>query len=271
MTTLADKDIEARMAAGDLIVNGSRGQIGPACYELRMGDNYYDLTEANTLIELSDKGNLREVLIKPGHRVVLITKEELSIPHNIIARVISKGSLFSIGLTPVSTYADPGFRGNLGIVTQNMSDKYITLPIGEPIAKIDFSLLTNESKTPYLGQHGFHTKVWPIRHQLIKNYQDIKNDPRVESEEVESHKILPQATVTALREIKKRQLRVNFYLLTFAVLNSITLTAVYANLLEIAAALTINILSALIFSITMKLADKGEAQHGLKRNSKKAN
>jgi dCTP deaminase len=58
---------------------------------------------------------------QPGHRVVLITHEELEIPPNIIARIINKGSLFSIGLSPVCTYADPGFTGNLGVVTPNTS------------------------------------------------------------------------------------------------------------------------------------------------------
>jgi hypothetical protein len=36
-------------------------------------------------------------------------------------------------LNPVATHADPGFGGNLGIVTQNLSDKFIELPQGEPI------------------------------------------------------------------------------------------------------------------------------------------
>ena len=103
-----------------------------------MGHVYYDLTEADRRIEVGDSD---KILIKPGHRVVLITLEELVVPPDIIARVVSKGSLFSIGLSPVCTYADPGFHGNLGIVTQNISDKYIELPIGEPIAKVDFSKL----------------------------------------------------------------------------------------------------------------------------------
>jgi len=111
---LTDGEIGAEMLAGRLIRNGQQTQIGPACYELRMGQIYYDLTEGARRFDVGQGG---KVLIKPGHRVVLITQEELIIPTNMIARIISKGSLFSVGLSPVCTYADPGFAGNVGVVT----------------------------------------------------------------------------------------------------------------------------------------------------------
>src|SRR5262249_35543113 len=147
--------------------NGTEDQLGPACYELRMGSIYYDLTEADRRIDVGPSGT---VLVKPGHRVVLITQEELMVPNDVIARVVNKGSLFSVGLSPVCTYADPGFSGNIGIVTQNISDKYIELPVGESIAKVDFSRLGRAVRRPYQGQHGFQTKIWPIKHHLQKAY-----------------------------------------------------------------------------------------------------
>ncbi|MCE9683559.1 dCTP deaminase [Halomonas alkalisoli] len=253
MATLADNEIEARMDAGNLIIKGSISQIGPACYELRMGNVYYDLTETNTPIDASASSG---ALIKPGHRVVLITQEELSIPKDIIARVSSKGSLFSIGLTPVSTYADPGFHGNLGIVTQNTSDKYITLPVGEPIAKVDFSLLTREANKPYSGQHGFQTKIWPIRHQLMKSYKEIKDDPRVESEEAESYKILPQATVSILKKIQQKQRVINICLLITILLNSLILAAVLKDFVEVAVALAVNLISTAIVGLVVWQSSK---------------
>ncbi|TOM06176.1 hypothetical protein CGH84_24500, partial [Vibrio parahaemolyticus] len=69
-----------------------------------MGNVYYDLTEDNKRIELNYN---EEVIIKPGHLVVLISLEELNLPLDLMARVISKGSLFSIGLTPICTNVDP--------------------------------------------------------------------------------------------------------------------------------------------------------------------
>ena len=138
MTTLSDVDISAEIQARGLIRGADPGRLAGACYELRMGNVYYDLTEGGKRFALTP-GQI--VLIKPGHRVVLITAEELEVPPDILVRVVSKGSLFSVGLSPVATYADPGFGGNLGIVTENVSDKYIELPQGEPIAKADFTRL----------------------------------------------------------------------------------------------------------------------------------
>jgi hypothetical protein len=117
MTTLSDASILTEMKKGRLIKNGDQQQVSGACYELRLGNVYYDLTESDHPIQIQAG---EPVLIKPGHRVVLITHEELLVPNNILVRVVSKGSLFSVGLSPVATYADPGFTGNLGIVTHNI-------------------------------------------------------------------------------------------------------------------------------------------------------
>lgn len=73
-----------------------------------MGNVYYDLTEGDQPIAIAAG---QDILIKPGHRVVLITHEELAVPDDVLARVVSKGSLFSIGLSTVATYADPGSPG----------------------------------------------------------------------------------------------------------------------------------------------------------------
>ncbi|MCY1000167.1 hypothetical protein OWM54_23800 [Myxococcus sp. MISCRS1] len=212
--TLSDTDIRDAMAHGQLIKNGDAKQLSGACYELRLGNVYYDLTESDHPIKLTPG---QDALIKPGHRVVLITHEELDVPEDVVTRIASKGSLFSIGLSPVATYADPGFSGNIGIVTQNISNKYILLPQLEPIAKADFTKLTTPAERPYLGQHGFRTQIWPIKHQLQKSYKEIAKDPRVRSEQEEGYLLLPHATAAVIRRLEKRRIYVDSAIL-FAVL-----------------------------------------------------
>jgi len=176
MKVLADHEIKAAIARRELVLDAvSEGCIG-ACYELRMGSVYYDLTDGERRIEVPSGG---DVLIKPGHRVVLITRERLVLSASMFARIISKGSLFSIGLSPVATYADPGFEGRIGIVTQNISEKYIVLPALEPIAKADFTLLETPAERPYRGQHGFETEIWPIKHQFQKTLDELAGDRRL--------------------------------------------------------------------------------------------
>lgn len=255
MTTLSDSEIRLRLAAHELVLDGDGSQIGPACYELRMGSIYYDLTENGSRVDATTQGS---VLIKPGHRVVLITHERLNIPNDIIARVASKGSLFSVGLSPVCTYADPGFSGNLGLVTQNLSDKYIEIPIGEPVAKVDFSIVSGRVDNPYRGQHGFHTRIWPIKSHLQKNYEDVKSDPRVKSEEVESFRILPAATVKAIRRLQNRQRRIDYAILAVLAINTIVLSFAIGDPASVGGAIAINLISSLLVGVFAWFSGKKE-------------
>ncbi len=174
--TLADHEIADAIARNELVLDADPEGCKGACYELRMGNVYYDLTEDEKRWSVSPGG---DVLIKPGHRVVLITHERLALSDKVFARIVSKGSLFSVGLSAVATYADPGFHGRIGIVTQNISDKYIVLPLLEPIAKVDFTILETPASHPYRGQHGFETKIWPIQKHLQKTREELAGDPRL--------------------------------------------------------------------------------------------
>ncbi len=243
MTTLTDHEISAGIAANTLVLGGIPARLGPASYELRMGTVYYDLTESARRIEVSPG---ETILIKPGHHVVLITSEQLMVPNDMIARIVSKGSLFSIGLSPVSTYGDPGFIGNLGIVTQNISDKYIEIPIGEPIAKVDFSKLSGPVDHPYTGQHGYQTEIWPIKTHLQKTYDQVCSDPRVESEKTEAYKLLPQATAEMLRRMERRQLTIDVVIFGALAANAVFLLAAQYGYMGMVAAIATNLASSAI-------------------------
>lgn len=223
MTTLSDVDIGKEIQAERLLRNADLRGLAGACYELRMGSVYYDLTEGGKRIALTPD---QMVLIKPGHRVVLITAEDFDVPSDILVRVVSKGSLFSVGLSPVATYADPGFSGNLGIVTQNISDKYVELPQGEPIAKADFTRLSTPAEHLYKGQHGFQVGIWPIKTHLQKEHGDVANDPRVRSEKEEAFALLPSATQTVIRRIENTQIWTNAGIFLAIINNSVSLFAI---------------------------------------------
>jgi dCTP deaminase len=254
ISTLSDNDIREEIATGNLVKDGDPAQLSGACYELRLGNVYYDLTEGDDPITVPAGGT---VLIKPGHRVVLITHEELVIPNDVLARVASKGSLFSIGLSPVATYADPGFLGNLGIVTQNISDKYIVLPHLEPIAKVDFTKLSGPVQRPYCGQHGFKTKIWPIKHQLQKTFADISDDSRVATEKEEAYKLLPQATADVLRWLEWRQRLTDIGILVLVILNALTLFLVGTNLLGSVLGVVGNLVASVIGAFVLAYARFG--------------
>lgn len=110
-----------------------------------------------------------------------MTKEFLEMPDNILGRILTKGKLFSVGLLPVNTYADPGFSGKLGIVFYNVSNNYLKIEVGTAIAKIEFSKLQQSVEKPYKGQHGYQTKIWPIPEDIILTQDEINNDSRIKT------------------------------------------------------------------------------------------
>lgn len=180
--TLNDSDIRVLCKKKVLIAeNFEEKNIKQACYELRAGNTcYYTPDSKKVIIEKGDY-----ILIKPHQSVVIITEESLDLPNNILARILTKGKLFSIGLLPVNTYADPGFSGKLGIVLNNSSKNYLKIMPLQSIAKIEFSRLEKDVVKPYSGQHGYETEVWPIPLEMILTQDEIKEDKRIGTVESE--------------------------------------------------------------------------------------
>lgn len=246
MTVLCDHEILAEINSQRLIVGADEIMIGGAYYQLRMGSVYYDLTEGAQRFALRPD---QSVLIKPGHRVVLITVEELIVPADMLVRIVSKGSLFSIGLSPVATYADPGFKGNLGIVTENISDKYIELSQGEPIAKADFTRLSTPATRLYHGQHGFQAGIWPLKTHLQKVHKEVAGDARVRSEKEEAFALLPAATRTVICRLEQTQMWIDIALVFAICINAATLFLIGGKLMDNFYGIITNLISAAIVAV----------------------
>mgnify|MGYP003601928604 FL=1 len=247
MSVLSNLQIEELLAKGKLIKNSDPRYIGAACYELTAGRTYFDLTENNLRVDL-DLGEA--IIIKPWHRVVILTKEELDIPTNILARIISKGSFFSVGLSAVCTQADPGFKGHLGIVTQNFSDKYIKIEQDKSIAKIDFTLLSSHTTKPYDGQHGFKSNIWPIDTTLQKDYRDITPNPRIDTELNEAYKVLPKDISQVLMSLIGKQRVTSIALCIIIFVNTAILALSLSPLkpFDTLTAIIINLISQIIIT-----------------------
>jgi dCTP deaminase len=177
---LTDEDIIAEAGRGRLIAAGFEpANVQQACYELRAGNVYYDISGGKRRIQLSRPDDF--ILLKPHQLAVVITMESLLIPADVIGRILMKGKLFSLGLQPINTYADPGFRGRLGIVIYNASPRFIKINQGDAIAKIEFDRLPTAVARPYSGQHGYQTEIWPIPDHMILSEEEVRDDPRLGS------------------------------------------------------------------------------------------
>jgi len=207
--TLNDERIEKLCSKGILIAqNYNKKNIIQACYELSAGNIYYDIGDNFKRIDIVES-KFDYILIKPKQSVVIITREELKIPDDIIGRVLTKGKLFSIGLLPVNTYADPGFQGNLGIIFHNNSVNYLKLKEGSTIAKIEFSALQEPVTKPYSGQHGYKTNIWPIPVEYILTQEEKNTDTRIKSIPQEINQIFGDrytGVITRLLTVEKKLL-----------------------------------------------------------------
>ena len=170
--TLNDTEIVNLLENGKLIIeNGDRNNVKQACYELRAGNSYFDLSAGGKKYDVNDG---EAILFKPHQTIVIISKEKFELPEDILARFLSKGAMVSVGFTPINTYADPGFYGRMGIIMSNASNNYLKITCGDVIAKVEFDRLQQPVLNTYRGQHGFETGVWPIRNDYIVNEKELK-------------------------------------------------------------------------------------------------
>jgi dCTP deaminase len=159
--TLVDSDIRRLAEQGELITEGfDAGRLKQACYELRASTVFYETSsnKENKRVTVGAEG----YILRPHSYVTAIVMETVELPANVLGRILTKGQLFSVGILPVCTYADPGFGGRLGITLCNVSHRHIHLRPGDAIAKIEFAVLPRAVERPYSGQHGYETEIWPI-------------------------------------------------------------------------------------------------------------
>ncbi|QTC40721.1 hypothetical protein I7V34_16390 [Bacillus sp. V3] len=223
--TLNDQDIITLCKEGNLITeNFSLKNVKQACYELTASNIYYDISNAHQKYTLKDD---EYILIKPKQIVVILSAESLYLPNDMLGRILTKGKLFSVGLLPVNTYADPGFQGKIGIVFSNISNNYLKINPGDAIAKIEFNKLEIAVSKPYSGQHGYETGIWPVPMEYIMTPEQIKTDSRIKDISTEIELSYGRKFTNVIKRIERYERR--FLLATILYL---TITLVLIGLLS---------------------------------------
>lgn len=184
---LTDKNLLELGAAGLLVVEGfDPAQVQQTCYELRVGTTAYSLskTETRRKQQLVHKdGGTVPLQLRPRDVVTVITLEKVELPGFVIGRIFTKGSLFSVGISPAAIYIDPGFAGNLGITLVNNANRVFTLSYGESIAKAEFTKMRRPVEVPYRGVHFFASEIWPFQMEHLLPPREL-NAEQIRSEEL---------------------------------------------------------------------------------------
>lgn len=175
---LSDKDIKARLAKGELVVEPMEDhQLGPASVDVRLGSrlrvfkltdhaiidpkNYCDALKAERVLESGGKVEEHEYttlyemkkpfVIHPHDFVLGSTLERVKLPDDLGARLDGRSSLGRMGLIMHATagWIDPGFEGHITLEITNLGKLPVKLYIGMRIGQLLFYKLSSPSQVPY--------------------------------------------------------------------------------------------------------------------------
>ncbi len=95
----------------------------------------------------------KTVVLKPKQYELVATMETVELGVSLVAFLHIRSSLAREGVIGSFAVVDPGFRGQLTLNLQNVSDKEITLREGERIIQIVFHKLGNDAQKSYSGSY----------------------------------------------------------------------------------------------------------------------
>jgi deoxycytidine triphosphate deaminase len=171
---LRDEEINKALLINCLLTKDSSDseRIRQASYELRLSNEVERLVlqdgeeKASAKYERPANGVEKTLRIDPGQTVKAQVMEYFNLPNDVVAHIIPVGNIYKIGLSPETTFADPGFEGAFYIVLSNYSHRVVELNVGQPIARVEFFRLAKATKRPHPGaKHTSEPPIWPRRVQ----------------------------------------------------------------------------------------------------------
>lgn len=134
-------------------------------YDLRLGDEVY-LSSKELPIKLTNRENI--VSIKPGEFALLITREIVELPGDVMAFINVRFSYKQKGLINISGFhVDPYYRGKLIFSVYNAGPNDILLEKDEEVFMIFFQRLPRCIKRPKKDRKSYHT----IPLEMVANIQ----------------------------------------------------------------------------------------------------
>ncbi|MEX0831231.1 MAG: dCTP deaminase [Nitriliruptoraceae bacterium] len=159
---LSDRSIKEALAAGRIGIDPlADDAIQPSSIDVRLASQFRvfanhryphidvrneqpDLTE---LVDVTDG----PFVLHPGEFVLGATRERITLPVDLVARLEGKSSLARLGLVIHSTagFIDAGFDGDVTLELSNVATLPILLYPGMKIAQFAFFMLDHPAERPY--------------------------------------------------------------------------------------------------------------------------
>ncbi len=168
MTLLSDVDIRALRRLGRLSIEPwDDAACQPSSFDLTLGAMLMILRPDVTQVDPTQDqtvnwqrfGMGHGWALRPGGFVLGATRERITLPPNLVARVEGRSSLGRCGLLVHATagFVDANWRGPLTLELKNLLDVPIILRPGMGIAQLSFMRLSSQAQRPY-GHPGLGSK-----------------------------------------------------------------------------------------------------------------
>jgi dCTP deaminase len=143
----SSQTLKARIPAEKLVEPYDQNRVVHCAYEMGVGH------EAFVTSNPSDKTQVpagTKIVIPPGQFGLLVTREAVRIPANVIAFISIRAGLKFQGLVNVSGFhVDPGYRGQLKFAVYNAGSRAIVLDLDQRVFMIWFANLDHTDENPY--------------------------------------------------------------------------------------------------------------------------
>lgn len=164
---LSDRDIKTALKEGKITISPAPNyevQLGPCSLDLHLGNvmkvfktasyPYLDLKREINFEALMDEiqvGDGDPFILQPGAFALAVTKEEFTLPSDIMGRLDGRSSLGRLGIVVHSTAArfDPGWSGRAVMELGNLGPSPVILYEGMRICALTFETLTSPAEESY--------------------------------------------------------------------------------------------------------------------------
>jgi dCTP deaminase len=169
---LSDRDIRARLAAGDLEIgplSDEKLQVQPASVDLRLGREFLvyhaarisclDPRDPSSIAAAMDRvlveGDAAFVL-HPGEFALGTTEERVKVPDDLVGVVDGRSSIGRLAVVVHATagFIDPGFKGQITLELSNIGSIPVKLYPGMRVAQIVLHQLSSPAERPYGAARG---------------------------------------------------------------------------------------------------------------------
>lgn len=164
---LSDQDIRKYFQEGKIAIYPLPNfdeQLGACSLDLRLGNvfktfkpsqyPYLDVKRSSDFEKLMEEVQVEDggpFILRPKGFVIAVTKEEFTLPNDLMARLDGRSSLGRLGVVVHSTAArfDPGWQGKAVMELGNMGIMPVVLYAGMRICALTFETLSSPTSQPY--------------------------------------------------------------------------------------------------------------------------